>query len=1160
MPASIMAMRTLMTLLTGWLVIGCVQSQSIPCGDLLCPSGSVCTEAGQCAFPLDIEACLGRADGDTCESRRGAGICSTGVCTVSQCGNGRVDSDEACDDGNRVGADGCAANCSKNEVCGDAVIDEGEACDDGNLNAVDGCDACTLTQWSASAIVGGQLLGVSIGLAHPGGTAVDVAGNLYFADTDNHRIRRVDRHGNITTVAGAGTFGYSGDNNTATSAQLANPKGVAVDGLGNIYIADTGNDCIRRVDRIGIITTVAGTGELGYAGDGGDARQAQLSSPFGVAVDGFGNLYIADTGNHRIRQIDDSGIIRTIAGAGTQGYTGDASSAMSAQLAFPFGVAVDEIGNLYIADTYNHCIRRVNSSGIITTVAGVGGAGYNNDNVPAINARLAYPFSVAADGQGNLYIGDTYNHRIRRVDNAGTITTVAGTGTFSYSGDQGEAISADVAHPSGVVLDAVGNLYIADTDNNRIRRVDNTGIITTVAGTGTRGYVGDNGPATSAELTFPNSMAMDNIGNLYVADTDNHRIRRIDGNGVITTVVGTGTFGYAGDDGPANGAELDNPYSVVVDGRGNLFIADAFNHRIRKVDGNGIITTVAGTGDFSYGGDNGPAISAQLAVPKSVAVDSLGNLFIADTSNHRVRRVDTRGIITTVAGTGTLGARGDNRAATQAQLNYPTGVAVDGLGNLYIADTDNHRIRRVDSNGIITTVAGNGTLGYFGDNGAATNAQLASPSGVAVDSADNLYIADTDNHRIRRVSSNGVITTVAGNGVFGYSGDLGAAVGATTELAKPFSVIVHGSDLLIADRYNHRIRRVDSNGIIDTVAGGAQLAGAAGTTRIENLAALSPGSSGSMYFAMGASGAVARIRDGQVAQVAGRHAGDMSAATGNLAGFRDRNFGSVGGVAWDDAAQLLYLTESSAQSSRVWAVTPVDLNNPNTWSIAPLVNDAGTAGFADGAAGVARLRNPTGLWIDTATRTLYIVDTGNHAIRALDLTTRLIATVVNTSHSLGFAGDGGAAGNALLFQPQALTKCANGDLFIADTGNNRIRRIAANTGLISTVVGDGVATSSGQGAPATIFSVDKPMGVACDAANNLFVSSSTTVRLLPASPVGIVDGAGEAQTIYGAAPRNAFPASETSCLTGMIAPTATTLQVTDSCSGLVVELSRSKLR
>jgi cysteine-rich repeat protein len=1147
-------MRTLYALL--WLVVAfnCVQSQAVPCGDILCPSGSVCTESGQCAFVVDIASCVGKADGDSCEARGGdIGVCSTGACSVGQCGNGRVDGGEACDDGNRSGADGCAADCSKLEVCGDAVADEGEACDDGNSNAVDGCDGCKLTQWSASPVVGGPIKAIDAGLGRPQSVAVDVHGNVYIADSDKQRLWRVDSNGMISTVAGTGTAGYNGDGRAATSAQLDSPFGVAVDGVGNVYIVERESHRVRRVDLDGIISTLAGTGTPGYNGDGIAATSAQLASPSGVAVDGLGNVYIADRDNQRIRRVDNNGTITTMAGTGTPGYNGDAMTATSAHLAYPFAVAVDQMGNVYIADRDNRRIRRVDTNGTISTVAGTGAAGYNGDDIPATSARIGSPRGVAVDVLGNVYFTDRSSQRVRRVDSSGMISTVAGTGTVGYNGDNMAATSAQVALPYGVTVDRRGNVYIADRDNRRIRRVDTLGIITTVAGTGTTENTEHDLSATRAQLAYPSGVAVDQLDNLYIADSDNNWIRRVDTNGVLSIVAGTGIRGYNGDGIGATSARLRSPSSVAVDRNGNVYIADTGNHRVRRVDSNGMIRTVAGTGISGYSGDGMAAISAQIAEPVGVAVDGMGNVFIAE--SHRIRQIDPDGTISTVAGTETRGYNGDGMAATSAQLDSPSGVALDSLGNLYIADSNNNRIRRVDRNGMISTVVGTGVRGYNGDAMAATSAQLAYPKGIEVDPVGNLYIIDSWNNRLRRVDNTGMISTVAGTGTPDYGGDRAAATLAQLSYPQGVALDAVGS-AYIADASNARIRRVDgTTGTITTYVGGSQLGGSATSVRVENTVALVTTRLGALFLATGANGIVARVSDDKIESVAGRD--PQISASGNLARFRDRNFGSVGGVAWDESAQLFYLTESSPTSSRVWAVTPVDPDKPDTWTIAPLVNDPGTAGFADGAAATTRLRNPTGLWLDAATSTLYIADTGNHAIRALDLNSKTVTTVVNSKHSLGFAGDGAAAIGALLYQPQALTKCGNGDLFIADTGNNRIRRVAAGTGIISTVVGDGVPASSGQGAPATIFPVDNPLGVACDGGNNLFISSSTTVRLLPASPAGIVDGSGSVQTIYGAAPRNAFPASETSCLTGIITPTATTLQVADSCSGLVVELTRT---
>ena len=346
---------------------------------------------------------------------------------------------------------------------------------------------------------------------------------------------------------------------------------------------------------------------------------------------------------------------------------------------------------------------------LIETVAGAGSPYYGGDGGPATAAYLFYPAGVALDGAGNLYIADLENSRIRKVDAAGVITTVAGDGRCCYSGDGGAAVAARLSSPRGVAVDGAGNLYIADTRNNRIRKVDAAGVITTVAGTGTEGFGGDGGPAVAAQLNRPTGVASDGLGNLYIADWGNHRIRKVDAAGVITTVAGTGPTGegeggFGGDGGAATAAQLNRPFGVAVDGAGNLYIADNRNHRIRKVDAAGVITTVAGTGNtWGFGGDGGAATAAQLAWPRGVAVDGAGNLYIAD-GNHRIRKVDAGDVITTVAGTGTFsytgagrGFGGDGGAATAARLSSPSGVAPDGAGNLYIADTENQRIRRVSA-------------------------------------------------------------------------------------------------------------------------------------------------------------------------------------------------------------------------------------------------------------------------------------------------------------------------------------------------------------------------------------------------------------------------------------------------------------------------------
>ena len=371
------------------------------------------------------------------------------------------------------------------------------------------------------------------------------------------------------------------------------------------------------------IATVAGTGTSDFCGDGGPATRACLELPTSVAVDAAGDLFIADYHNYRVRKVDTTGTITTLAGSGSMCWVtllcpleswscGDGGPASSAGLLGPRGMAVDAAGSLFIADSGHRRIRKVDAAGTITTVAGRGPTAFPPrcrisgchpcqfcepiaDGGPATGACLVEPAGVAVDATDTLFIADTGHHRVRRVDAAGTIETVAGQGIPAFCGDTGPAISACLKHPGGVAADATGGLVIADTGNNRIRRVDPTGTITTVAGNGTAAFCGDHGPAASACLSGPTSVAVDAAGDLFIADTGNHRIRKVDATGTITTVAGHGTAAFCGDGGPATSASLHNPLGVAVDAAGSLFIADSWNHVVRKVDASGTITTVAGS-------------------------------------------------------------------------------------------------------------------------------------------------------------------------------------------------------------------------------------------------------------------------------------------------------------------------------------------------------------------------------------------------------------------------------------------------------------------------------------------------------------------------------------------------------------------------------------
>ena len=691
----------------------------------------------------------------------------------------------------------------------------------------------------------------------------------------------------------------------------------------------------------------------------------------------------------------------------------------------PSAIVQDSSGNFYVASAYSYNVFKITSSGIISVFAGTGIQGFSGDNGPATSATLSAPDALAIDSAGNIYIGDL--NRVREVNTAGIITTIAGNGvicspSWGACGDGGLATAAQFDSPQGMLIDGSGNVYIADTQDNRVRLIaKSTGIVTTVAGTGhfcdgpTEGC-GDHGPATTAKLDYPTGMVLDSFGDLIFTDTRDQRVRCIIGStggcnnatgaaGVIVTIIGTGQFctpttNPCGDGGPASNAHLYNPEGLFQDSAGNLYFADQLDSRVRKVTiSNWKISTVAGTGVQGFSGDGGPAKSAELDLPYDVLVDTAGNIWIADAGNQRIRQVGTNGNISTFAG-GASG--GDNGPATSATLANPLSVAWDSQGNYYIADSANNRIRKVSAgSNIITTIAGTGSAGFAGDGGPATSAMLYAPFGVAVDSAGNIYFSDTLNYVIREISTSGVISTIAGNaGVqcdppTDQCGDGGSATGPDAAFSNPTAVSVDNlGNLYIADSFGNRIRQVY----------------------------LSGPNAGEIVTATGS---------GQFG-----HSGDGGPAPLALVN-------RPTGVA-NDAAGNVYISDT--QNNEVRCILAVSLGcGGSALPVDDILTYAftGTPGFSGdgGLATKAKTVTPAQVAVDPAGN-VYVGGGGNSLVRRIDAATLTIDTVAGNPLRPGlpgFGGDGGPATRATL-NNDGLSVNAAKSLLIADNGNNRIRQ------------------------------------------------------------------------------------------------------------------------
>ncbi len=640
-----------------------------------------------------------------------------------------------------------------------------------------------------------SLQALQVGLAQPSGVAVDAAGNVYISLFQIHQIWKINTSFQVSTFAGNGSYNYNGDGAQATAATLNQPQGLAFDGAGNLYVADSGHNRVRKISASGVISTAAGNGVFGFSGDGGLATAAQLASPVAVAVDSANNLYIADKSNQRVRMVAPSGVISTFAGNGVAAFSGDGGAATSASLNNPIGVAADSNGAVYVVDQQNFRIRKV-FSGTISTFAGAGTPGMSGNGGPATSAQLNNPSSVAIDRFNNVYIAEGSD--IRAVPgSSSTIVAVAGGSAFGYSGDGGSPAAAVFQNIAGLALDSAGtSAYIADAGNNRIRKIS-TGLTTTFAGNGTADFNGDGQATTNANFLTPNHVAMDPSGNLLFGDSATSSIKKVTlGTGLLSTLAGNGSTGSTADGGSVSGA-LFNPTAYTFDGSGNLLFIE--QNRIRKITA-GVYSTLANTANTpGFSGDGGPAASAQFQFPAALARAANGDLYVADLLNNRVRMIAAAtNIVTTVAGTGTAASTGDGGLGVSATLNFPSSLALDGAGNLYIGELNGNRVRKlVLATNVITTVAGDGTTN-FADGVPATSTGLYGPTSIFADQSGNLFIADQGHSRVRKVNAaTNLVSTVAGNGTNDFSGDGGSALAAAVN---PLGITIdRAQNLYIAD-------------------------------------------------------------------------------------------------------------------------------------------------------------------------------------------------------------------------------------------------------------------------------------------------------------------------------------------------------------------------
>jgi DNA-binding beta-propeller fold protein YncE len=856
---------------------------------------------------------------------------------------------------------------------------------------------------------------------------------------------------------------------------------------------------------------IAGTGgELNGKG-GFVASPALFAGPLGLAVDSSGNVFVADTNNSAIRKITSTGTVSTFAGqVGISGAT-DATGIL-ASFTTPEGLAIDSNGNIYAADFSAATIRKITNAGVVTTLAGFAGI-TGSANGTGTAATFNGPRAVAADKSGNVYVADSLNHDIRKITSGGVVTTLSGiAGTAGHV--DGSGTTSTFNYPSGIAVDSSGVVYVADTYNHTIRKVTSDGTATTFAGTtGVAGHT--DGTGTAAKLNLPAAISIDANGNLYVSEQGNNDIRKITSAGVVTTLAGGGPVtGYdAGRaDGSGTAALFNTPSGLGTDSSGNVFVADYRNNLIRKVTSSGTVSTIAGAGGVAGSLDGSGYIVAPSLFwrPTNLATDASGNIYIADTYGDTIRKIAPDGTMITVAGNSNLAGTADG-VGSAANFNGPTGIAVDSAGVIYVTDTYNHSVRQIMPDGTVTTIAGTaGTSGSADGTGIAALFNL--PSGIAIDNAANaIYVADYGNHTIRRIDrSNWVVTTYAGTATVPGSAD-GMGTSASFDFPRDIAYDPSSGNLVVADTGNQTIRRIAS-GYVTTIAGSTGTNGAvdaAGSSaRFDAPSGVAVDSSGNIYVADANNDTIRKVTPAGAVTTIGGTAGVAGSVDG--AGSAAR-FDHPMGVAVD-ASGNVYVADYNNNTIRE-GLLPGGSGSP-VGGVSPGINGSGgnslgTTVSTTGINGSGSFMHPGGLAVDSLGN-VYVVDTQHNSIKRITT-----SGGVSTMAGSGSAGSADGKGTAATFNGPVGITIGNGNtLYVTDTGNALIRQITTD-GTVTTVAGSATARGNldGTGTAATFSS---PTGITIDSSfGTLYVADSGNHTIRKVTTNGVVTTAAGAAGVPG---------------------------------------------